>query len=84
MTAYLQQRWVITLDDLTRFAQDTGCVQDDIDEMEQCWELFGDGMDYHAEFERTDPAQMEDPTLSAVLTALFEQNPGVDKLFVYR
>ena len=84
MTIYLKQRWVITLDDFIQFARERGWEEDDIQDAMQSWDLFGDGRDCNAEFERADPAGFEDDTLGAIFIKLFEEHPDVEQVFVSR
>lgn len=84
MTTYIKQHWVITLDDLKQFARDKGWNDEDVDEIENTWDLFGDGRDCHAEFERSDLDKLEDTTLAAILTVLFDENSSIENILTIR
>lgn len=84
MTTYLQQKWVLTLSDLVQFADAQGYTGQDMDSAVNGWDLFGDGMDVHEEFDRADIAQFDDDILRKIFSTMFKENPHVESIFLVR
>lgn len=84
MTTYLQQKWVLTLSDLEQFAEAQGFTSEDMDSGVNGWDLFGDGMDAHSEFDRADIAQFSDDILRQLFSTMFEENSHVESIFIVR
>lgn len=84
MTTYLQQKWVLKQCDLEQFAEDQGFTSEDMDSGVNGWDLFGDGMDAHAEFDRAGIARFSDDILRQLFNTMFEENPHVESIFIVR
>lgn len=84
MSTYLHQHWVITASELQQFARERGWSEASIENAMASWDLFGDGMESHEHFERTQVKDVEDEDFKGIIADLFDLHPEVQEVLVVR